>query len=95
MGLYLIAAVVVGLSKEEACSIPLTFWLAIHCLLTMLEILVKEMRERMNESPYWYTANRRLRKAIVNGSIILREVLEASWCVYGLVIYNSQPAESC
>jgi hypothetical protein len=85
----------VWLSGEKDCGVPISFWLAVYFVLISFESILKEMRDRMSESPYWYTAHRGLKKAIQNGSIILREVLETVWVIYGLFLYNDDKATGC
>jgi hypothetical protein len=93
--IHLSVVLVIWLGKEESCGIPLSFWLAISFLLTSLEIILKEMRERMSDSPYWHSAHRGLKKAIQNGTIVLREIMETAWVIYGLCIYNNESAAQC
>jgi len=52
------------------------------------------MRERINFSDYW-RERPRLKKAIVLTPMIIRELCEFSWLIYGNVLYFSDESESC
>ena len=56
---------------------------------------MQEVRERMGESPFWFTSHRKAKKLIHNGSIIFTELLQQAWVVYGSCIYWSEDSEGC
>lgn len=56
---------------------------------------MQEMRERMGESPFWFTSHRKAKKIIHNGSILFTELLLQAWVVYGSVIYWSEDSKEC
>jgi len=53
------------------------------------------VRRRMNESPFWFTSHRKVKKIIHNGSIIFIELMQQAWVVYGSIIFWSDDSEGC
>jgi hypothetical protein len=65
-------------------------WLSINFLILSFNIWMQEVRERMGESPFWFTSHRKAKKIIHNGSILFTELLQQAWVVYGSIIYWSE-----
>ena len=92
--MHLFAAVVCLLSDTKKCGIPLGFWLAVQFCFLTAETLIKEMRERMNNSSYW-VARRRRKKWVQGLTVGLKEVGEYTWLIYGATLYFSDRSDGC
>ena len=81
-------------TDTSACEVPLGLWLGIQFLLLILEGFTIEMRERMRESIYW-NENRGLRTRVIYMVVGIKEIMEVSWQVYGVIIYFNRNADQC
>ena len=88
------AALIVLLVDTPGCQIPLTTWLSVYFFLLCVETMTVEYRGRMSNSPY-YQHYRRRRKIIQNGMVVVKEICEAVWVVYGITLYYSDGAKGC
>jgi len=88
------AALIVLLVDTPGCHIPLTTWLSVYFMLLCVETMTVEYRGRMNNSPY-YQHYRTCRKVIQNGMVVVKEICEAFWVIYGITLYYSDEEKGC
>ena len=81
-------------TDTSACEVPLGVWLGIQFLLLILEGFTIEMRERMKDSLYW-NENRRFRNQVVYTVVGLKEIMEVSWQIYGVILYFNRNPDQC
>lgn len=92
--LHVFAGTVV-FSNVRSCKAPVNMWISVYFLLLICNIFFCELRERMNESLYWVTRHRGLKKIFNISTIFLKELMEQFWIGYGCTIYWSKDAEDC
>lgn len=88
------AALAVLASDDKECGIPVTTWLGVYFFMLMFEVWQTEMRQRMSDSHYW-NSRRKLKKVLVNGGIIIKEMFDLAWVIYGSTLYWSEAAKGC
>jgi len=87
-------AFLVLINDFSGCEISLKFWLFVMVLQMAIETMLQELRERINFSDYW-RERPKMKKAIVIAPIVLRELCEFGWLIYGNILYFSEEAGSC
>ena len=88
------ASLIVLFVDTPGCQIPLTTWLSVYFFLLCIETMTMEYRGRMHNSPY-YQHYRLRRKIIQNGMVVVKEVCEALWVIYGITLYYSDKEQGC
>ena len=78
------------------CGIPLSLWLTVMFIFVCLDILIREMNQRMKNNSYWtIPANRRLKKYLTRIIVSLKEISEIGWATYGVFLYFSPQSDGC
>lgn len=81
--------------REVTCGIPVSIWLGIYFLVTLVEILLSELRERMDDSNYWRILRPKLKKIFTLGSVIILGIFETTFVIYGAVQLGSKFGDAC
>ena len=61
----------------------------------MIEQILSELRERMADSNYWCMIRPKLKKIFTHGSVIIKEIFEIAFVIYGAVILWSKSGDAC